>query len=322
MAAFAALTTLSLVSALLVSNVADGSTRPVTAKPAAVGVPAVTVPGLGPLSHYLCYNAVSVNAATTGLTSFPQKPKAAWLQNQFASLLGTVGALQKHCNPADKILPDGSVTLRNLPNDHLACWAFDGNANTPPPTVNVTNQFSPTNAAGTPMPVPLQIVGLRSLCLPSWKSLTVANLPPGAPGDLDHYSCYAVKYPAAVAGTVPVRFLPPNPPKQGGVTLQDQFTDMLGTPLKVVISAPQTLCLPTIKIINPDPAVAPPTVNNLIDPVDHLLCFGLRVLSPVPFSTPASVFDRNQFGTGQVGIKTPSQLCVPSLKNIPGTPGA
>ena len=39
------------------------------------------------------------------------------------------------------------------------------------------------------------------------------------------------------------------------------------------------------------------------------------------FVPPTSVFDENQFGTGQVALRNPNQLCVPSLKSVPGTPG-
>jgi hypothetical protein len=276
-----------------------------------------TVPGLGSLDHFLCYSAAATpTPAAVNVPSFPHRPQAAWLQNQFGSLLGHVGALQQHCNPVQKTLPDGTVTPINKPNDHLTCWAFDANPNTPPPLVNVTNQFSPTDAAGNPTPVPLVVGPLRSLCLPTFKSLTSANLPPDGPHDLDHYSCYAVKY----ATNTSVRFVPPNPPKQAGVTLDDQFTDLTSPhrPLKVFIGEPDELCLPTIKIINPDPLVPPPTIQKLLDANDHLVCFAIRALSPAV--RPHAVFDGNQFGTGRVAIKRPDQLCVPSLKTIPNQP--
>jgi hypothetical protein len=274
------------------------------------GASGTNVQGLGPLDHYLCYSAPVV-PATSGATQFPQKPTAAWLQNQFGSVLGHIGALQRHCNPVQKTTADG-VTAINKPNDHLACWAFDPNPNTPPPIVNIANQFSPTNAAG-PVPVPLSVGGLRSLCLPSFKSLTAANLQTGAPDDLDHYSCYQVKYPAGST----VKFVPPP-----NVQLDDQFSRLLvpAQSLKATVLTPQSLCLPTIKIINPNPFQPPPTFNNLLDKVDHLLCFGIRITTPSPFTTPATVFDSNQFGIGQLSIKAAQQLCVPSLKQVPPPP--
>jgi hypothetical protein len=268
---------------------------------------------LGSLDHYLCYTTSVTTGVPTSL-QFAQRPKAAWLQNQFSSLLGVLGGFQKHCNPVQKTIPNGSVTGITKPNDHLACWSFTPNSNTPPPTAQVTNQFSPKDAAGNLLPVTLKIGALKSLCLPSLKSLDAANLPSGAPTDLDHYSCYAASYPTATPPAKPVTFVPPNPPKQSGVQLNDQFTDLASPPqtLTVSISTPQQLCLPTIKILSPDPLTAPPTIANLLDGSDYLVCFGLRVLSPVPFVPPAPVFDSNQFGVGQLTVKAASQLCVPS----------
>jgi len=270
-----------------------------------------SVSGLGPLDHYLCYSA-SVVPSSSATVQFPKKPTAAWLQNQFGSVLGHVGSLQTHCNPVQKTTPDGVVTAINKPDDHLACWSFDANPNSPPPVVDITNQFSPTDAANNPVPVPLQVGGLRSLCLPSFKSLTATNLLPGAPTDLDHYSCYQAKYPKGAT----VKFVPPP------VTLDDQFSQMLvpTQSLKAVVLTPQSLCLPTIKIINPNPFQPPPTFNNLLDKTDHLLCYGVRITAPSPFTTPATVFDSNQFGIGQINIKAVKQLCVPSLKDVPTPP--
>jgi hypothetical protein len=283
---------------------------------------AANVPGLGPLDHYLCYPA---KATSTAAPAFPQTPKAVWLQNQFASLLGQVAAVVQHCNPVQKTTPDGAVTPIHRPDVHLVCLTFDGNTHSVPPVVNVTNQFSPTTAAGGPTPVPLAVGPLRRVCLPSFKSLTAANLPPGPdaqPPAFDHYSCYAVKYVVPATGAKPVVFTPPN--AAGGVTLDDQFADLTTPPttVKAIIGAPSTLCLPTIKIVNPDPAAPPPTIANLVDAQDHLVCFAIRVTQPAGgFVPPSSVFDENQFGTGQVALRNPNQLCVPSLKAVPGTPG-
>src|SRR5262249_47605825 len=160
--------------------------------------------------------------------------------------------------------------------------------------------------------VPLQVGALQSLCLPSFKSLTAANLQTGAPDDLDHYSCYRATYPKGST----TKFVPPS------VRLDDQFSRLLvpAQSLTATVLTPQSLCLPTIKIINPNPFVAPPTFKDLIDQNDHLVCFGVRVTAPVPFAPPANVFDSNQFGVGQVAIKAVNQLCVPSLKQVPPPP--
>jgi hypothetical protein len=271
------------------------------------------VAGLGPLDHYLCYAAAPA-PSTAANVQFPKKPVAAWLQNQFGSVLGKVGGFQRHCNPVQKTTPDGLVTPINKANDHLACWGFKPNPSHIPPLVNIRNQFSPADAAGDPVPVPLKVVALQSLCLPSFKSLTAANLQPGAPDDLDHYTCYSVAYPTGSK----TKFLPPSP-----VQLDDQFSRLLvpAQSLRATVLVPQSLCLPTIKIVDPNPFVAPPTFNDLLDKTDHLLCFGLRFTSPAPYVSPAaSVFDSNQFGIGKLNIHNANQLCVPSLKEVPPPP--
>jgi hypothetical protein len=218
-------------------------------------------------------------------------------------LLGKVNGFQRHCNPVQKTTPDGIVTPIKKPNDHLACWGFSPNPTTAPSLVKLTNQFSPDSASG-PVPVTLQVGALQSLCLPSFKSLTAANLQTGAPDDLDHYSCYKVSYPKGTA----VKFTPP-----AAVTLDDQFSRLLvpAQSLTATVLAPQSLCLPTIKIIRPNPFTAPPTFNDLIDKDDHLVCFGVRISAPSGFTPPAAAFDSNQFGVGQIALKLANQLCVP-----------
>jgi hypothetical protein len=274
-----------------------------------------TVNGLGPLDHYLCYAATGQKTATATVVAkpFPQKPIAAWLQNQFdGGIQGKINGLQRHCNPVRKTTPDGNfVPVHNL-TDHLVCFGFTPNANFAPPIVNVTNQFSPI-VGGSAAAVPLAVGPLQSLCLPSFKSNTAANLPPGAPTDLDHYACYKVSYPAGST----MKFVPPP------VTLKDQFSDLLAPAqqLSARVLTPQSLCLPTIKIIRPNPFTANPTINDLIDKNDHLLCFGVAVTQPAGFVAPNNPwFDSNQFGVGQLNITRPNQLCVPSLKDVPPPP--
>jgi len=271
------------------------------------------VSGLGPLDHYLCYSTTAVSQpGTVAIKPFPNKPVAAWLQNQFGSVLGKVNGFQRHCNPVQKTTPDGVVTPINKPNDHLACWGFTPNKTAGTPFVTIRNQFSPADAAGNPVPVPLQVGPLNSLCLPSFKSLTAANLQPGAPDDLDHYACYPVKYPTGSK----VKFTPP-----ASVKLDDQFSRLLvpAQSLNATVVVPVSLCLPTIKILNPNPFTANPTFNDLLDKNDHLLCFGVRITSPSPF-TPPTAFDSNQFGVGRIVPKTANQLCVPSLKDVTPPP--
>jgi hypothetical protein len=279
------------------------------------------VTGLGSLDHFLCYRASVVSTATAGGVQFPQKAAGAWIANQFDSPTGRFGLFQEHCNPVAKTVSGSNATAINRPDDHLACWSFSA-ANTKfPSQVWVKNQFSPTDAAGNAIAVPLAVLGLRQLCLPSFKSLTVANLQSGAPTDLDHYACYTVAYPKATSGVAPVKFAPP-----AGVQLEDQFTDLAGIAppgITVQITAPKSLCLPTIKLINMLPGSQLPTLNSLLDNTDHLVCFGLKLVTPATFTPTSPVFDSNQFGIGQLKIAALNQLCVPSLKSLtpPPPPG-
>jgi hypothetical protein len=287
------------------------------------------VPGLGPLDHYLCYNASVAPATTTPGVQFPLKKNYALLVNQFETPIGRVGSLVMNCNPVAKTVPGvagapATTTQITKPNDHLACWSFDAQSKHPS-QVLVANQFSPTDAAGNAVPVPLNVIGLRQLCLPSFKSLPGGNLLTGAPDDLDHYSCYAVAYPPAVSGSKPIRFVPPlPPPKTTGVQLEDEFTDATGITapgITVAVGAPQLLCLPTIKIIQLTSGQGVPNLDQLIDGTDHLLCFGVRTVVPATgFVPPAQVFDSNQFGIGTVNIHAMRALCVPSLKQVPTPP--
>jgi hypothetical protein len=312
--AISGLGVMSLVAGLVVGiNIASGA----------------NVPGLGPLDHYLCYTA-SVPTATATAPAFPLKAPYAVLLNQFDHAPGRVGSFAMNCNPVAKTVTDASgasvTTPVNRPADHLACWSFD-TLSKHPPQVLIQNQFSPTDAAGNAIPVPLNVGGLKQLCLPSFKSLPGGTLFTGAPDDLDHYSCYQVAYPKAVSGVTPVRFVPPPPPpKSSGVQLEDQFTDAVGIVkpgITVSLGAPQLLCLPTIKILQAalTPGQGVPNLDQLIDSTDHLLCFGARTVAPATgFVPPPTVFDSNQFGFGTVNITGLKSLCVPSLKQVPTTP--
>ena len=276
-----------------------------------------SVTGLGPLDHFLCYKATIPSPTAVPGVQFPTKASGAWIANQFDNPTGRFVSFQQHCNPVMKTVSGSNATAINKPNDHLACWSFAANTKVPS-QVWVKNQFSPTDTQGNPMSVPLSVGGLSQLCLPSFKSLTAANLQSGAPSDLDHYTCYKVAYPKPTAGVTPIRFLPPV-----GVQLEDQFTDLAGVAapgITVQVTGPKQLCLPTIKLVNMIPGSQLPTLNSLLDSTDHLVCFGLKLVAPAAFTPPAVVFDSNQFGVGQLNVKALSQLCVPSLKSLTPPP--
>ncbi len=246
-----------------------------------------------PLDHFLCYIAAS---------KFPEPP-AVMLENQFApnGFLAATSTVSLHCNPVAKTvsLPAGPVTTQiTNPAAHLLCFKIKPNTAPvqTPFTVKVTNQFG-TAVLVTKAPT--------LLCVPSWKSLTgPPNNPVSTPPGLDHFTCYPVAYVAG--GGV---FKPAGP-----VSLQDQF---VAAPVPAKVATPKMLCLPTSKTVDPnpnDPGGGPTPITN---PTMHLLCFGVSV----PITAPAGVWDQNQFGTAQVTVRTPSQLCLPSTKVVLSGPG-
>ena len=243
------------------------------------------------LSHFQCYLAQSV-PLPTGAPSFPATPPAVVLnrpavQSTWLPSPGLVAGLPNppglfmHCNPTDKKVGTITTPMSN-PNAHLDCWALAPNP-TPLPTgaVTFTNQF------GQGALVFKKALGL---CLPSWKSLTFANLPSTtAPPGLDHFTCYAV-----VPGPVGTpSFTPP-----ASAILHDQFFTH-----STSIGTPNLLCSPVSKVI------IPPTGTTVGDPTHYLVCF---VIPPSTSYASQVVYAKNQFGTGTLAVINTRELCVPS----------
>jgi len=248
------------------------------------GSPAAAAPTL---DHFQCYAAQSV-PMPSGAPSFPATPPAALLnKSPSATFLPTSGIiagithLAMHCNPVKKVVGSVTTPISN-PSAHLVCWALAPNA-TPLPTspVQFHNQFG-TGA--------LKFNAAVSLCLPSWKSLTPANLPPAtAPSGLDHFTCFSVVNPAGTPA-----FTPP-----ASATLTDQFFSHSTT-----IGAPNLLCSPTSKVI------VPPTGTSIVNPDHYLVCF---VIPVSPAFTSRVVYAKNQFGIGAEAVIANRELCVPSI---------
>ena len=239
------------------------------------------------LDHFQCYSAQSV-AMPSGAPSFPATAPAALLnKSPSATFLPTPGIiagithLVLHCNPVKKVVGSVTTPISN-PSAHLVCWALAPNA-TPLPTspVQFHNQFG-TGA--------LQFKAAVSLCLPSWKSLTTANLPPPtAPTGLDHFTCFAVVNPVGTPA-----FTPP-----ASVTLTDQFFAHATN-----VGAPNLLCSPTSKVI------VPPTGTSIVNPNHYLVCF---IIPASTAYTSRVVYAKNQFGIGAEAVIANRELCVPSI---------
>ena len=223
--------------------------------------------------HYLCY----VATAKKGFTI----PSGVRLVNGFApnGFIPTFGPAQEHCNPAEKIV-GGTVYEITNPTWHYLCFKITSKE--PTTTATVTNQFGKALLAATTP---------TTFCVPSWKSLTgPPKEKPSQPPGTDHYTCYPVSYVKGTSG----KFKPPGP-----VQVSDEFSP--GGPVGVTVGAPQTLCVPTEKIL---PSGVTYPINN---PSLNYLCFKV---SATPIVTP--VFDENQFGTGTVTVKKTKSLCLPS----------
>jgi hypothetical protein len=239
------------------------------------------------LDHFLCYNAVTVAGS---VPAFVVPPKV-HLLNQFSPKPFTpvFGAVDQHCNPALKIvtLPPGPQQYPpKSPSWHLLCYRIQGKQSPNTHVVQVTDQF------GTAM---LQTGPPIQFCLPSLKSLAsppVFKKP--APGEVkpDHFTCYPVAY---VPGTPPL--VPPGP-----VAVSDQFNT--GGPVQVQIGSPTQLCVPTQKTIGKK-------VTPVTNPAAHLLCFAV---SQTPLRSP--LWDKNQFGVGEVSIQNTATLCLPTFKTL------
>jgi hypothetical protein len=227
----------------------------------------------------------------SGAPSFPLTPPAVLLNRPAVQswlpapgFIAGLGSLSMHCNPTDKKIGT-TTTARSNPNAHLDCWKLaPGPFTLPSGLVSFTNQFG-TGA--------LKFTAAVSLCVPSYKSLTVANLPsPGnaTPPGLDHLTCYSVTNPV---GT-PQFTLP------SSATLTDQFFAHATT-----VGSPNLLCSPVSKI------VTPPTGTATGDPQHYLVCF---VIPASAAFSPRVVFGENQFGKGAVVVLATRELCVPSTQ--------
>ena len=251
----------------------------------------VPLPAAGPtgLDHFLCYSA-----STLPGQNFVIPPKVK-LKNQFSTkaFLATFGPVVQHCNPALKVVSTATGTQSfppQSPSWHLLCFAIRGNQVPSTHLVQVTDQFGQGRLKTGPP---------QHFCLPSLKSTQTPPVfnPPG-PNEImpDHFTCYPVTLKSG-------SFTPP-----GAVLVGDQFNNF--QPVTVQVGAPNSLCLPTKKIVFSSSGTK--TVTKVTNSVAHLLCFD--VVSPESFT--GTVWDQNQFGVGGMNIQQPLGLCVPSFKTL------
>lgn len=233
-------------------------------------------PAAAKLDHQLCYSAAGKIKIPNNVELFNQ-----FVPKGFKPKLGKIAA---HCNPVQKILPDGASFPVTNPAAHLLCITLTAPRQATHQVI-VTNQFGADGlVTGQP----------NLLCLPSWKSLQgPPNQKKPQPPGLSHFTCYPVRLAPGAKGY-------PNVP--AFVQLKDEFVPK---PVRAKVSdIPDELCLPTKKVIGK-------SVTNVVNPRLHLLCFAV---SQTPIAK--RVWDQNQFGTQVVSIGKTTNLCLPSLKQV------
>jgi hypothetical protein len=299
-----------VAGAVMVAGVAKAPPRAGAATTPALGGP----PPGAPLDHFVCYHVVgSTNQGVPpGATIHESDEFTLNAASQVVPKLVHVLQPVKLCTPISKWHVVGNslfVYPVMHPSLHLVCFKATQGTPTPPFTVSTDNQF---NNAGDKRILTTQTVTatskqtMLSLCLPSHKSLTPANLG-GEPLDvLNHFACYKATETEPAGSTVPG--LP------AGVFAQDQFTP---APIpKTTVVAPTEVCNPATKYVTTTAGTqtfAPP------NPDLHLVCFSIR--STVQPATQVYVDD--QFtpdpaaAAATLQLKGPAyQLCAPSLKQI------
>ena len=267
-----------------------------------------------PLDHFVCYHvtASTNQGVPAGETIKESDEFTLNAANQVVPKAVHVLQPVKLCTPITKWHVFGnSLFIYPVvhPSLHLVCFKTTQVPATPQFTVSTDNQF---NNAGDKRILTTQFLSatskqtMLSLCLPSHKALTAANLGGEPLGDLNHFACYKASETEPSGTTVPG--LP------AGVFVQDQF---IQPPIpKVTVVAPTEVCNPATKYVTTSTGTqtfAPP------NPDLHLVCFSIR--STVNPATQVYVDD--QFtqdpaaAAATLNLKGPAfQLCAPSLKQI------
>jgi hypothetical protein len=171
-------------------------------------------------------------------------------------------------------LAAAGTSAAKLPVDHYACYPAQLTGGKLP-NVTAKNQFG----SGS-----VQVGAPSSVCAPADKDGS------GIIDKAAHLTCYAVTHAQGWTGSRRV-----------------QITNQFGTQvMAVVLSPPQTLCLPSSKSVTP--GVAPgPVPKNL----DHYMCF---LVDPGQF-TPRTDKVSDQFGSSSDSVVVAKSLCLPTSKN-------
>jgi cysteine-rich repeat protein len=202
------------------------------------------------------------------------------LFNQFHTIKVLLGKPKAICNPADK---DGEDPSASSHVDHLETYPI---TTTPRRSVYyalLRRDIKVVNQLGT---IYVDATWPKDLLVPTAMELDSLPAPLDMPG-VDHFTCYKVK-----RSKNRPRFKP-----MTGVDIEDQFGKK-----KVTVLRPSRVCLPTNKDYD-NPGVQ--------KHMAQLMCYRVRGA----FRTPGRVFANNQYGPGQLYVRFPNELCVPSVRN-------
>jgi hypothetical protein len=157
--------------------------------------------------------------------------------------------------------------------DHFLCYRVEPTSKLTPQGVLLRDQFGTRKAVA---------YSLISLCNPARKNATPVR------NARAHLACYRL------------RSSQPFSPRRVAVTNQLDRNDPLA------VSAPERLCLPSGKSLNP--GLVPPLAKGL----EHFQCYPVKPLKGV---TPHSVKLRDEFGSFPARTLAPLELCNPVSKN-------
>jgi len=229
--------------------------------------------------HYLSY-MVKVTKQTP---RFEREP--VFLTDQFEAAGFAVKHVKELYNPVDK---NGEGI--SYPAAHLVSYDLQrlgGQGEPPKPQgVRVKNQFGE---------IAVDIILADRLLVPSRKSLTTAA-DNAAALPVDHFKCYKVELSAG--STFPTG-------------LQVKLTDQFGRDRLFDVQRPTRLCTPVEKVHDG-------VVTAIQDPQTHLMCYAVKPAKGERKFKGTGVWVVNQFGRLQLEVIQEQELCVPSLKFVPG----
>jgi hypothetical protein len=258
-------------------NVGGGCACQEPSTPTPTATPTVTATP-EPLDHFACYKA-GTSKGTIAFAGIANPPGVA-LVDQFGAATVAVRKSLALCAPTDKLGEDPTAPAHT---EHLKGYQIKGPKQALPTNIEVVDQFNPAGMR-------VDAKKASHLLLPAAKSLS-ATPPTPAAFETDHFECYKV---VASKGAPKFVAVP-------GVTLQDQFGA-----LTVVVKKPRYLCNPVDK--NGEDPTAP---GHLA----HLVCYQIKPTSLPKFAKRSGVFVNDQLGPETIDVKTPTELCVPALKN-------